>query len=104
MRRSGSHEELAPVEAADLGGNHAEVGGVLAEQWKLPPAAGDTDPVSSRRNVTDPTLKRLTQIVHLGSRCADVFVDEDPTQAMPMFARNWRAAVQSVRAPTAMRC
>jgi diguanylate cyclase (GGDEF)-like protein len=78
-----THEELAAVEAADLGGTHAEVGGVIADQWKLPPLLATPilrhhDPSS----ITDPTLKRLTEIVHLGSRCADVFVDEDPTAAI----------------------
>jgi diguanylate cyclase (GGDEF)-like protein len=81
--KTNSHEELAAVEAADLGGTHAEVGGVIAEQWKLPPLLAI--PILRHHDaeaIADPTLKRLTQIVHLGSRCADVFVDEDPTQAI----------------------
>ena len=75
-----SHEQLAAVETADLGGNHAEVGGVLAEMWKLPPLL--LVPIQHHHNskpITDPTLKRLTDIVHLGSRCADIFVDDDVT-------------------------
>jgi diguanylate cyclase (GGDEF)-like protein len=81
--KSTSHEDLALIEAADLGGTHAEVGGVLADQWKLPPLLAI--PIlhhHSEETVADPILKRLTQIVHLGSRCADVFVDEDPTLAI----------------------
>jgi diguanylate cyclase (GGDEF)-like protein len=78
-----SHEELSPMEIADLGGDHAEVGGVLADQWKLPPLLAT--PIlkhHSADTIADPTLKRLTQVVNLGSRCADVFVDEDPTAAI----------------------
>jgi two-component system cell cycle response regulator len=78
-----THEELAPMEAAELGGNHAEVGGVLAELWKLPPLL--SSPIQNHHTasaVTDPTLKRITQVVHLGSRCADIFVDDDPTSAI----------------------
>lgn len=84
-----SHEELAPIEAADLGGTHAEVGGVLAEAWKLPPLLAI--PILRHHNsasISDPTLKRLTEIVHLGSRCADVFVDEVPTQAIADVRRD----------------
>jgi len=78
-----SHEDLAPIENADLGGTHAEVGGIIAEQWKLPPLLAT--PILHHHDaetIADPTLKRLTQIVHLGSRCADVFVDEDPIAAI----------------------
>src|SRR5213080_4144684 len=32
-----SHDLLPEIERADLGMTHAEVGGVLTEQWKLPP-------------------------------------------------------------------
>ena len=55
---------------------HAEVGGMLAEQWKLPPVLAtpirchhDPDPVK------DPALRRLTEVVGLAGRIADVFVD-----------------------------
>jgi diguanylate cyclase (GGDEF)-like protein len=82
------HEELAPVETTDLGGNHAEVGGIIAAQWKLPPLLAT--PILRHHDpetITDPTLKRLTEIVHLGSRCADVFVDEEPTAAIAEVRR-----------------
>jgi len=81
--RSKTHEDLAALETADLGGNHAEVGGVIAEQWKLPPLLAV--PIQHHHDadaVSDPVLKRITQVVHLGSRCADVFVDEDATAAI----------------------
>ncbi len=78
-----THEQLASMETARLGGNHAEVGGVIAELWKLPPLL--SVPIQRHHDagsVTDPVLRKLTQIVHLGSRCADIFVDEDATSAI----------------------
>jgi diguanylate cyclase (GGDEF)-like protein len=83
-----THEELPAVENADLGGTHAEVGGVIADQWKLPPLLAmpilhHHDPDS----IADPILKRLAQTVHLGSRVADVFVDDEPTAAIAAVRR-----------------
>jgi two-component system cell cycle response regulator len=81
--RTTSHEQLARIETTELGGNHAEVGGFLAGQWKLPPLLAT--PILNHHSpaaITDPTLRRLTEIVQLGSRCADVFVEEDPTVAI----------------------
>jgi diguanylate cyclase (GGDEF)-like protein len=78
-----SHVELPAIEQEMLQGTHAEVGGVIAEQWKLPPLLAM--PILHHHNTTsliDPTLKRLTQVVEAGSRCADVFVDEDPVKAI----------------------
>jgi diguanylate cyclase (GGDEF)-like protein len=78
-----SHEDLPAVEAEELGGTHAAVGGVLAELWKLPPLlATPIQRHHSADGVDDPVLRRLTQIVQLSSRCADVFVDEDPSTAI----------------------
>ena len=34
--RAASHEDLGPIEAAELGGTHGEVGGLIAEKWRLP--------------------------------------------------------------------
>ncbi|HSV15680.1 MAG TPA: diguanylate cyclase, partial [Tepidisphaeraceae bacterium] len=78
-----AHEELMAVEKADLSGDHAEVGGWLAEQWKLPPLL--STPISQHHNsasVQDPTLYKLTEVVSLGGRCADVFVDENAAPAI----------------------
>src|SRR5438270_4392520 len=77
------HEELAAIERADVGGDHAEVGGWLAEQWKLPPLLAT--PISQHHNasaVSDPTLSKLTEVVSIGGRCADVFVEENAAPAI----------------------
>jgi diguanylate cyclase (GGDEF)-like protein len=78
-----SHEELAAAERADVGGDHPEVAGWLAEQWKLPPLL--STPISQHHNsssVQDAVLYRLTEVVSLGGRCADVFVDENAAPAI----------------------
>jgi diguanylate cyclase (GGDEF)-like protein len=38
-------------------------------------------------SIADPILKRLAQTVHLGSRVADVFVDDEPTAAIAAVRR-----------------
>ena len=81
--QAASHEDLAAVEAADLGGTHAEVGGLIAEKWKLPPQLAG--PIASHHRpagVVDPAVRKLTQVVGLSGRVADVFVDADPAPAL----------------------
>jgi diguanylate cyclase (GGDEF)-like protein len=74
-----SHEDLAKQEEKNLGANHAEVGGVLAKQWKLPPVLEVPIGWHERcAEVTDPTLRKLTEVVALAGRCASVFVEENP--------------------------
>ncbi len=80
-----SHEDLPAAEQAALGATHAEVAGYLAEQWKLPPLL--TTPIRHHHdseNVADPSLRRLTEVISLAGRCANVFVDE---QAAPAIAK-----------------
>jgi diguanylate cyclase (GGDEF)-like protein len=78
-----THQELVDAEQAALGMTHAEVGGILTEQWKLPPVL--CTPVSnshSAETVTDPALKKLATLVQLSGWCADVFVDEQAAGAI----------------------
>jgi diguanylate cyclase (GGDEF)-like protein len=63
-----SHEDLAKLEEKNLGANHAEVGGVLAKQWKLPPVLEVPIGWHERcAQVTDPTLRKLTEVVALAA-------------------------------------
>ncbi len=81
--RAASHAELAAIERQVLGSDHAEVGGMLATQWKLPPLL--TTPIGfhhAPENVADVSLRKLTELVSLAGRCADVFVDEMPAAAI----------------------
>ncbi len=78
-----SHGNLAILEMQAIQATHAEVSGVMAEQWKLPPLLAV--PIAFHHNanaVTDPQLRSLSQIVQLATRCADVFVDAEPATAI----------------------
>ena len=71
------HDDLTAAETRALQTTHAEVGGFVTEQWKLPPLL--TVPVThhhSAEQVADPQLRKLTELIHLSGRCADVFVDD----------------------------
>ncbi|QOV91542.1 sensor domain-containing diguanylate cyclase [Humisphaera borealis] len=76
-----THEELVIAETAALGLTHADAGGVMAAMWKLPPLLAT--PIAKHHDaasVEDPQLRKLTELVHLAARCADVFVDEEAAE------------------------
>ncbi|MGB7159965.1 MAG: GGDEF domain-containing protein [Tepidisphaeraceae bacterium] len=78
-----SHEELAAAEQRSLQMDHAAVGKMLAEQWKLPPVL--TIPMGAHNDASelkDPALKKLADLVRVAGRCADVFVDDHAAPAI----------------------
>lgn len=78
-----SHNDISALEMNELQMTHAEVSGMLAEQWKLPPLL--SLPIAAHHSaatVSDQSLKKLTEIVQLGARCADIFVDSEPAPAI----------------------
>lgn len=93
VARAESHAALAEVEQAALQSTHADVGGFLAEQWKLPPVLSVPIAYHHRPERTpDLSLKRLTELVALAGHCADVFAEE---QAAPAIASVRQMAAQS---------
>lgn len=81
--RVSTHQELVAAEQEQLGMTHAEVAGILAGQWNLPPLLRVPMTFHHRiADVTDPALKKLTELVHLAGRCADVFVDDNAASAI----------------------
>ena len=83
-----SHSKLIEAESKTLRMTHAQVARVLGEAWKLPPLllepmAHHHDPAS----VADPQLRKLAELVSLAGRCADVFVDEKPAEAISEVRR-----------------
>ena len=78
-----SHHEVPRLEQAAFEATHAEVSGILAEQWKLPPLL--TTPITMHHAasaVSDPQIRKLAEVVQIASRCADVFVDKDAAPAI----------------------
>jgi two-component system, cell cycle response regulator len=78
-----SHAQLAVAESKALAITHAEVSGLLAREWKLPallatPIACHHDPSAA----SDAFLQKLSAIVGIANRIADVFTDEDTTPAI----------------------
>lgn len=72
-----SHAELARLEESAFETTHAEVSGALAEIWSIPPVLAIPMAFHHRpADVEDDTLRGLTEICYVASRCADVFVDE----------------------------
>jgi diguanylate cyclase (GGDEF)-like protein len=81
--KAATHEELCAVEQEALGMTHAEVGGMLASQWKLPPLL--TTPITHHHRPSetpDASLTQLVELVNLGGRCADIFVEENAASAI----------------------
>src|SRR5205823_6278808 len=77
------HAELVAAEMAALGMTHADVAGVLMEQWKLPPVLSVPIAFHHRAGeVKDPALRKLTELVSISGRCADVFVDANAAAAI----------------------
>lgn len=86
-RAAASHDLLATAEASALGVDHASAGALLAEQWKLPPLlvtpiAHHPAPEQIPASPDQAALVKLTQLVALGGRCADVYVDAEPANAI----------------------
>ncbi len=78
-----SHSQLTALEQASLGATHAEVSGYLVESWKLPPVLAV--PIRFHHEpsgAVEAPLIRLSEIIGLAGRCADVFVDEVPAAAV----------------------
>ena len=70
-----THEQLLAAERATLKADHAEVGAIMVEGWRLPPIL--TTPIAAHHRpttVTDPLLRKLTELVSLSGTCAEIFV------------------------------
>jgi two-component system, cell cycle response regulator len=81
--KSSTHPDLIKAEREMIGTTHAEVGELLGQQWKLPPILTCSIAASHEaQKVSDPALKNVAQIVELAGLCADVFVDEQPANAI----------------------
>ena len=94
-----SHQQLAEIERKTFGITHAEASGILAEQWKLPPVLAVPMAFHDRpKDVTDPALKKLADLVWLSGRCADVFMDEQPADAIAFVRKSFPETFQITEA------
>ena len=77
------HQDLLNAEVETYHMTHAEVGGLLTEEWKLPPVLHI--PIRHHHDpdgVPEPTVRRITELVGIAGRCADVFVDANAAPAI----------------------
>src|SRR5262245_323374 len=77
LEQAPAHPDLIVAEMHHLGITHAEVSGALGQHWKLPDIL--TVPMGAHHTpmeVEDYLHKRITQIIWIGGRCADIFVHE----------------------------
>ena len=94
-----NHQQLADAERKAFSLTHAEASGVLAEQWKLPPVLAAPMAFHDHpKDVTDPALKKLAEIVSLSGRCADVFVDQNPADAIAFVRKAFAESFQIAEA------
>jgi HD-like signal output (HDOD) protein len=73
--RAGCHADLMVHETHELGIHHAEVAEVVAEHWKLPDVLAV--PMGQHHGppaVQDTSLRKLTEVIWLAGRCADIFI------------------------------
>ncbi|HEV8291046.1 MAG TPA: GGDEF domain-containing protein [Tepidisphaeraceae bacterium] len=90
-----NHQQLTEIERKTFGLSHAEASGVLAEQWKLPPVLAMPMAYHDHpKDVPDPALKKLADVVSLSGRCADVFVDEQPADAIAFVRKAFAESFQ----------
>jgi diguanylate cyclase (GGDEF)-like protein len=83
VEKAATHNDLLASELKALDLSHADAVGVLAAQWKLPPLL--MTPMTMHHEparVEDPALRKITEVVYLAGRCADVFVDEQAAGAI----------------------
>ncbi len=83
-----THDDVKTAEQEALGMTHADAGGILAEQWKLPPLL--TTPIACHHNpsaVKDVSLRKMTELISLSGYCADVFVDEEAAKSIAMVRK-----------------
>ncbi|MBC8106401.1 MAG: HDOD domain-containing protein [Anaerolineae bacterium] len=94
--RAKTHQELIVIESHELGLTHAEAGALLAEHWKLPPRL--STPIAAHHNphdVEDNELKKITQVIWLAGRCAEIFVNpKEASDSISAVRRSLRELFQ----------
>ncbi len=95
-RSQGDHRALIALEQAELGTDHAEVGGWLAQLWKLPGIyeiflRGSHDP--DQASVYGDLLT-FVKTVAVSGLLAEIWVIEDPTAAMLHASSNAEQMLQ----------
>ncbi|MFI4861596.1 MAG: HDOD domain-containing protein [Phycisphaerales bacterium JB063] len=73
----GDHEQLLKLERQSLNGDHAEIGGALAESWGLPPVLVEPIRYHETPNDAPVSVRQLARAVAAGKYCAALLTDPD---------------------------
>lgn len=76
----GDHRKLSKLENAELGGDHTEVGGALAESWGLPPLLVESIRLHERPDESDENLRQVIRVVNAGSFAAELIEHPEDQQ------------------------
>jgi two-component system cell cycle response regulator len=82
---AGDHARLRDLEQAQLETDHAEIGGALAEEWRLPPILLTPIRYHETPDQAPEAVRPLVQTVHLGTVAAGVFLAENPAAVQQLF-------------------
>ncbi len=87
----GDHRKLAALEHQTLGFDHATVGAALAERWHLPPLL--IEPIRNHETpaAVSGDLAPLVRCVGVGNQIADVFISDNPGEALSGYYQSAEA-------------
>lgn len=71
------HAALRQLELEAFGIDHAEVGGALADSWKLPPLLSAPVRYHENPDAAPEEVQQLVRCIALGNRVADIFMSEE---------------------------
>jgi diguanylate cyclase (GGDEF)-like protein len=86
------HQRLWKLEQERLDTDHAAIGGALAESWHLPPLLVEPIRFHEQPDLAPEELLPLARCVALGGRAADVFMTDQPGEALADYhqlAKQW---------------
>lgn len=84
---NGDHRKLSQAEQEHLGGDHAEIGGALAESWGLPPLLVESIRLHERPDEGPENLAGLIRTVTAGALAAELIDHPDDEERVGAFAR-----------------
>ena len=91
------HRNLAKVEREMLGVDHAEMGAILAESWRLPPLLINPIRYHEDQEGAPEELLPLIHCVAVGGDAADVFSSEAPGEPLDAYYRKTETCFSMAR-------
>jgi len=82
------HRLLRDLEQEHLDNDHAEIGGALADKWRLPPLLVDPIRHHEDTDAAPEAVQPLVRCVALGGRVADIFMTDSPGKALNSYYRS----------------